>query len=498
MFSYAMLSSFILCIAALRWYQRPAYPAEAWQLLTLLFLIVMLGIWNPLTKKIGYAGLALAFGIALATGTVARTTHTPAALDIDAYANAVSVELLGTISAEPDKRPLQTKYTVSVHELHTQSGSVLYPVHGKVLATDSSGWPEYKYGDTVLVRGVLEAPGAIETFQYDRYLSRYDVYAVIYHAGFSLQHTNNTFSLRRMLFGFKERFEAQINKLYSEPHASFMAGLLTGSRKGIPLHLLEDFNTTGLTHIIAISGYNITIIITVISGMLFWLPIKIRFFPAVASIVIFTIFVGASAAVVRASIMGILGLLALQTGRQSDVRLTVLWTLALMLLWNPKYLWYDAGFQLSYLAVLGIVELSPMLQPMFARVPQMLGMREALQMTIAAQLSAVPFIVLLFGRLSFIAPVANLVVAPLLPLAMLFGFTGTMLSFVCFPLGQLVAYMGWGCLEWIIQTATLLANLPVASADFGTVRPQYVVLYYLCMCLPLIHAQFSFSRQPRN
>jgi competence protein ComEC len=311
---------------------------------------------------------------------------------------------------------------------------------------------------------------------------------VMYSAGFQpAEGTNRGNTLFAFLFSVKERFEAQINRLYAEPYASFMAGLLTGSRKGIPERLLEHFNRTGLTHIIAISGYNITIVITVISGMLFWLPLKWRFVPAVLAIAAFTLFVGASAAVVRAAVMGVLGLLALQVGRQSEVRLTIVWTVTCMLLWNPKYLWYDAGFQLSFLAVLGLTEVSPLLDRAFARIPHVLGMREALQMTIAAQLSAVPLIVLLFGRVSLIAPIANLLVAPFIPPAMLFGFLGTMLSFVWFPLGQLVAYLGWGCLKWIILAAETLSELPYASVDTGQFHWSVLLLYYSILSCVLFY-----------
>ena len=272
-----------------------------------------------------------------------------------------------------------------------------------------------------------------------------------------------------------------------------MAGLLTGSRRGIPEHLMNDFNVTGLTHIIAISGYNITIVIAVISGMLFWLPLKVRFFPSIVAIIAFTLFVGASAAVVRASIMGILGLLALQTGRQSEVRLTILWTLFFMLLWNPKYLWYDAGFQLSFLAVLGLVEIAPYLDPLFKHIPKTLGIREALQMTIAAQISAVPLILFLFGRLSLIAPIANLMVAPFIPLAMLFGFFGTVTSFLWFPLGQLIGYIGWGCLEWIILVAHTLANLPFASIELGKISGITISIYYVALGLLVLKMNGHYS-----
>lgn len=474
------------------------YSIEVWQLLILLGTLGLLALADTTARKIGGLCITLAFGISIAFLTVSWTTHIPSSLSIDTYANDQKIEIQGRISAEPDRRPMQTKYTVEAESIRTTSGTIILPVHGKILATDRSGWPEYEYGDEVIVRGTLEKPGEIETFHYDRYLSRFGIYAVIYRASFYSTSQNTQNSMKRMLFSMKEKFENQINRLYAEPHASFMAGLLTGSRRGIPEKLMNSFNITGLTHIIAISGYNITIVIAVISSLLFWLPLKARFFPAVTAIIGFTLFVGASAAVVRASIMGILGLLALQTGRQSEVRLTVLWTLFFMLIWNPKYLWYDAGFQLSFLAVLGLIEIAPFLDPLFKRVPTILGIREALQMTIAAQISAVPLILFLFGRLSLVSPLANLLVAPFIPLAMIFGFCGTVLSFFWFPLGQLLAYIGWGCLEWIIRISHLLAHLPFASVELhiGTLGISFY--YLILICLPLIHSQLPFARKPRN
>jgi len=485
--SYAFLLSFIVFVFLLQWNQRALYPAELWQNILLLGLVGLLACILRKTRETGCVCIALALGIASACGAVARTTHGPTALSIDTYATEQIVEVRGRIVAEPDRRPMQTKYTVETEEIRLPSGTIIFPVHGKILATDASGWPEYSYGDAVVVRGTLEKPGEIELFSYDRYLSRFGVYAVIYRASLEKTPVSNILDpslpvrINSTLFAVKRVFESQINRLYAEPHASFMAGLLTGSRRGIPEHLMDVFNTTGLTHIIAISGYNITIVIAVIAGMLFWLPLKIRFFPAVAAIAAFTLFVGASAAVVRASIMGILGLLALQTGRQSEVRLAVLWTLFLMLLWNPKELWYDAGFQLSFLAVLGLTEIAPHLDPIFKHIPKTLGMREALQMTVAAQLSAVPLILFLFGRLSLIAPIANLLVAPFIPFAMLFGFCGTVASFFWFPLGQLIGFIGWGCLEWIIFAAESLANLPLASIEPGRISTLAIVIYYLVL-----------------
>ena len=302
--AYAFLGSFLTATFLLRWWQNSTYPRWLW-------IILGLGVLNVLPfKKLGRPILAIILGISLSLVTVARTTHTPTETTVDSFANSKWVTIQGVIKDEPDRRPMQTKYTIAVTNLINASGATI-PVTGKTLVTDREGWPEFKYGDEVEVTGKLEKPGKIETFHYDRYLSRYGIYSVIYFAKvkhISSGHGNPLFTA---LFKIKQKFESQINRLYAEPHASFLAGLLTGSRKGIPDHLLIAFQTTGLTHIIAISGYNITIIISIITGFLFWLPLKWRFAPAVGAIIAFTLFVGASAAVVRASIMGILGLLAL-------------------------------------------------------------------------------------------------------------------------------------------------------------------------------------------
>lgn len=420
--------------------------------------------------------IAVVLGVSVAYVNVQRTTHTPNMHTVDTYATTQWTTFIGHIAAEPDRRPLQIKYTIAVQSIVTASGNTI-PVHGRTLATDHSGFPQYNYGDTVQVQGILEKPGTIETFSYNNYLSRYNIYSVVYRGKFTLVEAGKP-TILGTLYNIKKHFEAQTNRLYAEPHASFMAGLLTGSRAGIPAKTTQDFTTTGLTHIIAISGYNITIIITLMSAALFWIPVRWRFMPSLVAIVCFTVFVGASAAVVRAAITGVLGLLALQYSRVANVRLTLLWTMSGMLLWNPKYLWYDAGFQLSFLAVLGLIELAPVLEKWLQWAPKTAGIRESLQMTIAAQLCAVPLLTLLFGQLSLVSPIANVLVAPLLPFAMLFGFLGTMVSYVWFFGGQVLAFLGWACLEWVLLVANVLAQVPKGSVQVSHMSPISIGIYY--------------------
>ena len=464
------LLSFLVFSAFLQWWQVSAYPDLIWRIIILVLLLgflLVIAEWRERVRcRFGALILAITIGCSVALVRVAQTTHVPSSESIDTFAVGERVEIIGTIVREPDRRPGKTKYTVDVDN------------RGLFLATDHAAWPPHAYGDRVRVRGILEKPGQIEQFHYDRYLSRYGIYSVMYRASVKTISAGHGNPILALLYSFKERFEHQLNRLYPEPHASFMAGLLTGSRRGIPEHLLTDFQTTGLTHIIAISGYNITIVIAVISSFLFFLPLKWRFLPSILAIAAFTLFVGASPAVVRAAIMGCLGLLALQVGRQQQTLISILFTAAAMVAWNPKVLWYDVGFQLSFLSVLGLVYLASFLDRICKPFPPILGIRESLQMTLAAQLAAVPLTILIFSHFSLVAPLANIVVAPLIPLAMLFGFLGVALSFIAFPLGLLFAFPGWGALELIIRATKFFAHLPHASVDVQTAESWIVWLYY--------------------
>ncbi len=462
--AYTFLGSFLLSIFLLQWWQRQAYPTELWIILGIVGIIGILGIL--LRWRIVSMLLAATIGIGLAIVTVSRTTHIPSAATVDAYAQSKTVTIHGIISDAPDDRQVFIRYTVDATDVQTSATGSVIPVSGKVLVTDRRHWPRYRYGDSVTIKGLLDHPKNSETFAYNNYLSRFEIYTTMRATTISVESEGHGNLIMSGLIRLREIFEAQINKVFPEPQASFLAGLLTGSRRGMPEHLTDAFKRTGLTHIVAISGFNITIIIAIIAGALFFLPLKWRFLPTVLCIVLFTLFVGASASVVRASIMGILGLFALQTGRLKNLRLIILWTACAMLLWNPKQLWYDAGFQLSFLAVIGLSETAPFLEKWLKKVPSTLGIRDALTVTIAAQVFAMPWVVYQFGTLSLISPLANILVAPLIPFAMLFGFLGTIVSFVSIPVGQLFGFVAWGCMELILLITTTLAALPFASLTF--------------------------------
>ena len=392
------------------------------------------------------------------------------------------------IDAEVDVRRSGQKLTVEV--LDWGEGEGIGKLKGKVLLNVSK-YPRYTYGDVLQISGFLEEPFETDDFSYKKYLERYSIYGIVKNPWIEMvrNEVNNPFY--HGVFTLKVWVQQRINQLWAEPYASFESGLLLGARKGIPDYLTEAFNITGLTHIIAISGYNISLVIVLVGVAFSSMGRKRRVVMSVIFVIVFTVLVGMSAAVVRAAIMGSIGLVALYFGRSTQVTLTLLMSALLMNIVNPKILPYDVGFQLSFAATCGVVYVAPRIEKWFSWevdiggwrlcVPKKFEIREALQMTIAAQISTLPIILFHFGRLSIVSPLANVLVAPFIPLSMAVGAIAFMLSLVSSFLALIAAGVTWFFLEIIIQLTLLCAKVPYASIEVGGFDIVLVCVVYLLM-----------------
>ncbi|MFC1655633.1 ComEC/Rec2 family competence protein [Patescibacteria group bacterium] len=431
-------------------------------------------------KKLFFVAIAV---LALSIGYLRALYNIPQAHEglISFYHNENLLHIFqGEIVANPDRRREKVNYIVEAQRISIDGQ--WREIDGRVLIS-SDLYPEYNYGDTVEISGYIIEPAEFDTFSYKDYLTLYSVYSVMYRPRIKLVGEGGGSLFFASLFSLKDGFEDRLNKLYPEPMASFEAGLLTGSRKGIPDDLLKSFNLTGLTHIIAISGYNISLIIILISSLLKKFSRNVKIPIVIVFIIVFTLFVGASAAVVRASIMGVIAVLALWFGRQSQIISALLLSALVMVFWNPPTLLYDVGFQLSFLATLGLIVSGNFLQRIFAFLPASFGFQEAFAMTLSAQVFALPVILLNFQRFSLISPVANVFVVPLIPLAMLFGFISVVLSMVHFSLGFVFTFPAWFVLKICVLITHFLANLPFASMETPWFSVWFLVGYYLLFIL---------------
>jgi len=384
-----------------------------------------------------------------------------------AYHNEEAVVIMeGQVVDYPDVRGDRIKLTIKVDHIEDQA------VSGMVLVTVDR-YPEYDYGDRLELKGILTAPHEFEDFSYQDYLRRYGIDSVMYSPRVTLVDVGRShwWDWKYYVFQLKTAVESRLNRLLVEPHAGFAAGLLLGSRRGIPADIMANFNTSGLTHIIAISGYNITLIIVFVSGLFQFLSRRWQTVVATVVIVIFVVLVGGTAAVVRSAIMGVLGLWAIWFGRRSEVTRLLAITAGGMTMWNPFILVDDVGFQLSFAAICGLIYMTPSVERLlkwarvYDRIPQMLSIREAFVTTLAAQTLAVPIIIVSFGRLSLIAPFANVAAVSLIPIAMALSFVALLMSYVWWEGGVILGYGAWFFLEAIIQIAQWSAMIPFASVD---------------------------------
>lgn len=395
--------------------------------------------------------------------------------------------LKACIAEEVDVRNDKIKYTVEAFDLQKNEKNL--EVSGRLLVTGDR-YPVYEYGDCLLIEGEVKKPDVIEDFDYGKYLSRYKIHAVIYKAkiekidneSFLAKSSWTVSGLFNMIFDFKVDFETRLSKIFAEPYSGFMAGLVLGSRRGISEDLTEKFNITGLSHIVAVSGYNITMLIVVVSGMFGFLGRRNKVIASVIVIIIFVVLVGAGSSVVRAAIMGGVGLLALWFGRTYFVSISLFVAAFFMNLFNPLIMLNDVGFQLSFLATCGLVFVSPLIEKYFVKLPEIFGIRESMTMTISAQVLALPIILFNFGRLSLISPLANILVLPFIPIAMLFGFFAVLLGYF-FNFGSLIlGFLAYLIMNLMILLVKFFAEVPLASLSLDWFNWWMAVIYYFMVC----------------
>jgi len=443
-----------------------------WQVLPILFLAAVLGLllWRDNARLRWGASCALV--LALGAGRFLLAVPHFNEKSLATYNDAGWVTLEGVVVGEPDEREYRTNLRVQAERLTLPSGDDL-DVDGLVLVK-ADRFPRRQYGDRVLVSGMLETPPVFEEFSYREYLARQGIHSLIQRAQVTLLAERRANPLLYHLFAFKRYAQITIASILPEPQAALLTGILLGVETGIPVDLMEDFSATGTTHIIAISGFNITIIAGLFAGLARRLFGQRRaVWIAVAGVVVYTIFVGASAAVVRAAIMGVLYLWAQHLGRSTFAPVSLAAAAVVMTALNPHTLW-DVGFQLSVAATAGLVLYTEPLERCFERVLARITsaeraqqivelVSEALIVTLAAQITTTPIILHVFGRLSLVTLLTNFLILPVQSYVMILGGLAMLLGLVVRPLGQAVGWIAWVFLTYTIEIVRLTARVPQAS-----------------------------------
>lgn len=387
------------------------------------------------------------------------------------------ISAIGIVAAEPDLREKNTRLTITLGSVLV--GDVAVSVQEKIILSVPS-YPEFSYGDEVRVSTTLQQPENIESddgriFEYANYLRARGIWyvgafpKVVFVSG---GHGN---IIKEKLFAVKHAFTNAVNRALPEPESSLLAGLLLGSKQGLGKELLDEFNRAGVSHIVVLSGYNIAIVAETVMVMLAFLPATAAFLVGSLGIVLFTMLAGAGASGLRAAIMVLVALYAKKTNREFIASRALGFAVVLMLAHNPSLLVFDPSFQLSVLATIGLIFVSPIISPYLSFVPERFGFREVVSSTIATQLTVLPFLIHSTGILSLVSLPANVLILGTIPLTMLLGFVTGLFGIFSMYLSFIPGIFAYALLWYQLTVVHVSANI-----SFGTltlpVFPFWIVI----------------------
>ncbi len=403
------------------------------------------------------------------------------------------IEITGFISQDPDVR--QDKQLIT---FRAQS------INGKKLSGENNIlieaglFPKRSYGDELAVYGPLVSPRNFEddttgeTFDYVSYLQKDRIYFVMYQPIMDTIATGKGNPVVSALLFIKHAFENSIDRVMSEPNASLVNAIILGERHGVPQDILDTLRKVGTIHIVILSGYAITIIAESVRRFFSRFGFRTSLVLASISIILFVLMTGASAMVVRAGVMALFAFLSKAISRKHDAVRALALTVFLMVLWNPMILVFDISFQVSILAVAGLIFISPIFENKFTKITEKFGFREIFISTLSAQIAVLPYLLYVTGSLSLFSVPANILILPILPLTMLFGLfagaAGFLSPIIAFPFSAIAYFFT----SYELFVAKIFSALPFSSVAIPF--PFWaVIVFYLLTALKL----FSMTSQLR-
>lgn len=290
-------------------------------------------------------------------------------------------------------------------------------------------------------------------------------------------------AMEKKLESWREFVSARIASVLPPDEANLTAGILYGDHN-FSKQQREMFISSGLLHIVAVSGFNVTVIVNMVSAFFLGLGLRRRqaFFATTAAILFFTAFVGFGASVMRAAFMGWLLLLAREIGRLVSSFRLLLAAAVILLLINPWQLVFDASFALSFLAMWGLLAWTPLFESWLRRLPNILGARGIFSCSLAATLMTAPYLAWAFNRMSLAGLVTNVFALPLIPWIM--GFGALSAAWGNLPASELVSAPALGLARLVEIIAGSARWMPWLDLRvYGMGLSTLLATYALIICL---------------
>jgi len=280
----------------------------------------------------------------------------------------------------------------------------------------------------------------------------------------------------------RRNFTAGLQSAVPEPEASFGMGLLIGQRSNLSTTVTNQLAAVGLTHIIAVSGYNLMIILRAVRRLLLK---RSKYQTAIISlilIILFLLMTGMSASIVRAAIVSMLSIGSWYYGRTFRPLLVIALAAAITAGINPLYIWSDIGWYLSFLAFFGVLILSPLLNQRFFKSAELSAVPALLSESFSALVMTVPLIMYTFNQVSLVALPANLLLVPLVPMAMLFSLVAGIAGALAPSIAGLLAWPATMLMTFMLDVVQLLSRVPHALAH-RDLSLAGMIIFYTCLVL---------------
>jgi competence protein ComEC len=400
-------------------------------------------------------------------------------INLDTASQNFSGEVV--VTKEPEIKDRMQKIVVATWTPSVQVGHSV-PVEEKFLIT-TNAYVKYNYGDKLQINCTLEIPENMEGFDYRMYLAKDNIFYLCKNPKIELLASNQGSRAYAEILKIKNKLQDKIIALLPAPQSGLLIGLILGGDDKLSKSVQDNFSKTGLTHIVAVSGYNVTIVAEylMLLGIFLGLWRKQAFWFAISGIFLFVVMTGFPASAVRAGVMGGLILWAMKNGRLSDARNSIVFAAGIMLLFNPLLLRWDVGFQLSFGATIGIVYFYPLIEKYSIKKNGISFLNEILFLTLSAQVFVLPIILNDFQKLSIISPLANVLVLPIIPLTMLLGFLMVIVAFIFHPLAIILAWLTFLPLKYETSIIEYMANLKFASVEILNFSWVWVATWYILL-----------------
>ena len=455
---------------------------------------------NKETKTYTYSFLVTVFILFVSIGCVRYALYTSWKGD-GVLKSVVRTKIIaeGIVVDEPSIKEKSASITVELKTLQSNHKRIIIKPTKIQVTTDPYSYPHY--GDLIKISGTIEMPQNIinpqgRTFDYISYLAKENIFFVMKFANVEILSHDNANPIKSFSLKIKESFLHALDNALPFPESRLAAGLVVAGKQALPKNIADEFTTTGTIQVVVLSGYNVTLVAETISGLLLFLPITFSALIAGVSIILFSIAAGGSATVMRAVIMVMIVLLGKTFKRKYNVGRALILSAVCMLIANPMLLVFDPSFQLSFLATIGLIYVSPVVEQYAAWVPERYTLRQVFVATCATQLFVTPFILYLTGTTSLVALPANLALFLLTPITMFLSFVTGICASVSLFFTTPLSFIAFIFLASMLHIVHIFSQLSFATVSIQTFPLWLTVVIYGCYTAMLY--RFYFVKQQKS